>query len=129
VVFWCTHSEQSEEVKKEYDTAIELEKNVLPILLDSTPVPTSLSVYQWLDFRAVVGPDHQMVNPQPSPKAESDGCLPSLLKLFRFGIKEKETYSYSLVDPFQLMATELSKEIHNRVGVSDISNQPETPAS
>ena len=51
VVFWCHHSEQSSWVKKEYGQAIELGKPVVPVLLDNTPLPSSLAKYQGIDFR------------------------------------------------------------------------------
>lgn len=51
VVFWCSHSAKSEFVKKEYERAILENKDVLPVLLDNTPVEESLARYQWVDFR------------------------------------------------------------------------------
>ena len=51
VVFWCAHSAGSDAVKLEYKTAIELNKDVVPILLDDTALNDELREYQWIDFR------------------------------------------------------------------------------
>lgn len=61
VIFWCHHSCASEEVTWEYEKAIDYKKNVLPLLLDSTPLPQKLLAYQWLDFRAVIGLRHEII--------------------------------------------------------------------
>jgi TIR domain len=45
VVFWCDHASRSDEVCEEWRTAIEQEKDVLPLLLDATPLPRS-----WVTF-------------------------------------------------------------------------------
>jgi hypothetical protein len=58
VVFWCRHSSRSAEVRREYAAAITAGKNVLPVLLDSTPVPENLSEFQWVDFRELAGDGH-----------------------------------------------------------------------
>lgn len=58
VVFWCNHSGQSAEVQKEYAAAIAAGKDLLPVLLDSYPVPDDLAEFQWIDFREIVGPAH-----------------------------------------------------------------------
>jgi hypothetical protein len=75
VVFWCTHSNQSAEVESEYRSAIEARKDVLPVLLDSTPVPPALDQYQWIDFRELGRGRHSMEDvpaARPSaPKARS----------------------------------------------------------
>jgi TIR domain len=51
VVFWCLHSSESPQVESEYQSAVQAQKDVLPVLLDSTPVPAVLSEFQWIDFR------------------------------------------------------------------------------
>ncbi len=50
VVFWCTHSAQSEYVKKEYERAIKDNKDVMPIILDGSKLPEGLSAYQGIDM-------------------------------------------------------------------------------
>jgi hypothetical protein len=54
IVFWSAAAAASGEVRKEYLAAVELGKDVLPLLLDDTPLPAELAVYQWLDFRDFV---------------------------------------------------------------------------
>jgi hypothetical protein len=51
VLFWCAHAKNSREVKAEYEKAISSQKQLMPVLLDSTPLPDALSRYQWADFR------------------------------------------------------------------------------
>lgn len=51
VVFWCEHSSKSDFVKKEYEFAVDAEKDVMPLLMDDTEMPVSLKAYQWVDFR------------------------------------------------------------------------------
>lgn len=59
VVFWCEHSQASEEVTREYHKAVECEKAILPVLLDSTPLPIELTHYQFLDFQKALGKKHR----------------------------------------------------------------------
>jgi len=60
-VFWCRHSAASREVQKEYEKAIQLQKDILPVLLDDTPLPKALADYQWVDLRVVIGPQHESI--------------------------------------------------------------------
>ncbi len=57
-LFWCAHSSKSSEVEWEYKSALELGKRLLPILLDSTPLPPMLAVWQAIDFRPLSGKTH-----------------------------------------------------------------------
>lgn len=68
VVFWCRHAFRSNEVSTEWKAAIEQEKDLLPLLLDATPLPSELSNFQWIDFRATVGTNHGAID---SPAAEA----------------------------------------------------------
>jgi len=52
LVFWCAHSSTSREVDWEYQTAIGAGKEIVPILLDGTPLPQSLANFQWVDLTA-----------------------------------------------------------------------------
>jgi len=61
VLFWCYHSSRSVEVKKEYELALSTGKDVLPVLLDATPLPKELDEYQWVDFREFVGLGHRFL--------------------------------------------------------------------
>jgi hypothetical protein len=51
VVIWCVHADKSEWVKKESELAATLNKTLIPVILDATPLPDYLSKYQWIDFR------------------------------------------------------------------------------
>jgi TIR domain len=59
VLFWCHHSSRSAEVRKEYESALLTGKDVLPVLLDATPLPKELNEFQWVDFRQFVGLGHR----------------------------------------------------------------------
>ena len=61
VLFWCMHSSESSEVEAEYQAAVAAEKDILPVLLDSTPLQYGLDEYQWIDFRELVGGQHAQV--------------------------------------------------------------------
>jgi TIR domain-containing protein len=62
ILFWCVHSSKSDEVQAEYQLAIQSQKDVLPVLLDDTPLPDALAAYQWIDFR-IAGHQAQMHSP------------------------------------------------------------------
>lgn len=61
VVFWCDHASRSDEMSKEWKVAIQQEKDLLPLLLDATPLPPELGEFQWIDFRGTVGPNHSSI--------------------------------------------------------------------
>lgn len=73
VVFWCDHARSSDEVTKEWTTALELDKDLLPLLLDATPLPPALNEYQWIDFQEIIGSTH--ANPRREKTSDE---LPSL---------------------------------------------------
>jgi TIR domain len=56
LVFWSSNSSTSEEVEKEWKLALDLGKRVIPVVLDSTPLPPDLEEIQAIDLRAVVKP-------------------------------------------------------------------------
>jgi hypothetical protein len=62
VIFWCDHASRSDEVAKEWKAAIEQQKDLLPLLLDATPLPSELGEFQWIDFRETVGPHHGSIS-------------------------------------------------------------------
>jgi TIR domain len=62
VVFWCTHSSRSNAVSQEWQAAIEQKKDLLPLLLDPTPLPPQLAEFQWIDFRGTVGASHSSMD-------------------------------------------------------------------
>jgi|GEM_PF-2722615 len=51
IVFWCEHAARSPHVKEEYEVAVEENKNILPLILDDTVLPTPLDDYQGIDLR------------------------------------------------------------------------------
>jgi len=63
VIFWCHHSSLSEEVEKEFRTAITLNKDILPLLLDMTPLPPELAEFQYIDFREFFFDGHSVTEP------------------------------------------------------------------
>jgi hypothetical protein len=59
VVFWSAAAADSKAVAAEYIRALQLGKDIVPVLLDDTPVPSDLAQYQWLDFREFVWEGHK----------------------------------------------------------------------
>jgi len=51
VIFWCGHAADSDYVQKEWSFALDNKKRIIPVLLDSTHLPSKLKRFQWLDFR------------------------------------------------------------------------------
>ena len=78
VVFWCDHARRSDEVSKEWNAAIEQDKDLLPVLLDATPLPASLDEFQWIDFRGTVGANHSSIG-----SSDYDGNSSALSKQSR----------------------------------------------
>jgi hypothetical protein len=68
LLFWCHHSNTSYEVRKEFAAALEQGKDVLPLLLDGTPLPGKLADHRYIDFRAGVAGIHEV-----SPEREEPG--------------------------------------------------------
>lgn len=62
VVFWCSHSDSSHEVRREYQAAIRADKDLLPVLLDDTPLPDDLGEFHGVDFRGVAAHDDLYLN-------------------------------------------------------------------
>jgi hypothetical protein len=58
VVFWCRHAAGSKYVREEYEAAMAKGKDVLPLLIDDTPLPPSLADFQCIDFRTSIGSSH-----------------------------------------------------------------------
>ncbi len=67
-IFWCAHSANSGEVRKEWERAIFLRKDIVPVLLDDTPLPGNLAEYQWVDLRVVIGKHEDVVEQTLSRK-------------------------------------------------------------
>jgi hypothetical protein len=54
LVFWSVASSDSKAVEGEYRSAIDQGKDIVPVLLDDTPLSAVLSEYQWIDLRPVL---------------------------------------------------------------------------
>jgi hypothetical protein len=67
LVFWCYHSAASSAVKREYKRAIQLNKRVIPIILDSTDLPAQLSKFQWIDLRQMLPNHNSLVEDEVEP--------------------------------------------------------------
>jgi TIR domain len=50
VIIWCWHASESEWLIKEARMALDLNKEVIPVLLDRTPLPPYLEAFQWIDL-------------------------------------------------------------------------------
>ena len=72
LVLWCHHSQTSYEVRKEFALALEQGKDVLPLLLDETPLPSKLAHLRHIDFGARVGVLHEGSLEQEAPGQLSD---------------------------------------------------------
>jgi hypothetical protein len=59
VVFWCFHSSESAEVRHEWQTAAGRDCDILPVLLDDTPLDSELAAYQWVDMRPLAAAAHE----------------------------------------------------------------------
>jgi hypothetical protein len=57
-LFWCAHSASSVEVKKEWESGLQLDKDFVPVILDATPVPSRLAEFQFVDMREAARRTH-----------------------------------------------------------------------
>ena len=84
IVFWCHHSAGSEYVKKEYETAIEQKKDILPLLLDDCELAAPLAKYQWIDLRTAIFHRKKRQKPEiqatttMAPRAPTMGSPPGM---------------------------------------------------
>lgn len=67
LVLWSENAARSAEVRKEYLSAIDLGKDVAPVLLDSTPLPAELAPNMWVDLRGVWPHPQPPTAPRPAP--------------------------------------------------------------
>ena len=109
LVFWCHHSHTSYEVRKEFALALELGKDVLPLLLDGTPLPSKLADRRYIDFRARVGVIHE-----GSPEQEGSGELAERAEVDRLIASDlSRQYEDLLV---MSLAREIETELASRLG-------------
>jgi len=51
IIFWCEHSLKSDFVKKEYSIAVDKKKVIIPVMLDDSPMESTLAKFQGVDLR------------------------------------------------------------------------------
>ncbi|MDM0050609.1 type VI secretion system-associated FHA domain protein TagH [Variovorax sp. J22R115] len=62
VLFWCEHSKNSLQVQREYEAALAHGKRLVPVLLDETPLPMTLTEHQWIDFTWLATATHPSIS-------------------------------------------------------------------
>ena len=60
-VFWSEHAKNSKWVKIEYQTALQLGRPTIPVLLDRTPLPESLAGIQGVDLCSLTSQGHSQL--------------------------------------------------------------------
>ena len=109
LVFWCHHSNTSYEVRKEFALALQQGKDVLPLLLDGTPLPSKLADRRAIDFRARIGVMHE-----GSPDQEEPGDLAGQEEADRLIASDiSRQYEELLV---MSLAREIETELASRLG-------------
>jgi len=53
-VFWCHHSNASDQVRREFSYALARDKQVVPVLLDDTPLADELAPIHGIDLRGAI---------------------------------------------------------------------------
>jgi hypothetical protein len=83
VVFWSLAASQSSAVADECSMAIGFEKDVVPVLLDGTPLSTRLQPYEWVDLQPMI----LAAAGRKTPNRQSllGAALSALGGLFKFG--------------------------------------------
>lgn len=62
-VFWCSHASASSQVEREFIYAQQRGRRVVPVLLDNTALPKSLSPVHGVDLRGIVRHTHPLIQP------------------------------------------------------------------
>ena len=72
LVFWCEHSSESTEVRREWRQAVDAGKRVIPVMLDETPLDEVLARFNGIPLQGVVR--HRASEPPPTaPSPPSPG--------------------------------------------------------
>jgi hypothetical protein len=66
VVIWCSHAKESRHVERETTVAVTEKKKVIPVVIDSTPLPDRLKQFQWVDFSSFMRHED---TPRPQKRA------------------------------------------------------------
>jgi hypothetical protein len=69
LVFWSAAAEGSSEVKAEYELAMSLRRDVIPVALDSTAFPPALAQFNGLSLAELFGVRDLVVDPLPALEA------------------------------------------------------------
>jgi hypothetical protein len=86
-VFWCDHSAQSLQVRREFTYALTRNKRVVPVLLDDTALAPELVMIHGIDLRRAIHHDSDRPLPEaPSPRAAARPALSILGVLVALGI-------------------------------------------
>ena len=111
LVFWCNHSQASKEVQKELELAIISGKDVVPTLLDDTPMAPQLSEFQFVDLRSIF-PRHFAGPNDPTTRGRLRDDAAEMLRhrLFSFS---KDEYNKQ-PDDFTLAAALLWSHLQER---------------
>jgi hypothetical protein len=75
-VFWCWHSANSEQVRRELTYALSRQKRVVPVLLDSTALSLELASIHGIDLRAAVVHPPSVLH-QPENRVHSRRAMPT----------------------------------------------------
>jgi TIR domain len=54
IIIWCSHSSKSQWVDEEVQAAVGSVKQVIPVMIDRTPLPNFLAQYQGIDLRGQI---------------------------------------------------------------------------
>jgi hypothetical protein len=113
LVFWSNNAGSSTEVRMEYQRAVELGKEVVPVLLDTTAMPAPLAEYQAIDLRPALAraeQAHSELNRGERGKFDSKDLFAKAEFKVRF------------------IGDELRRQLACRLGMGAVE-QPETGAS
>jgi len=116
LIFWCAHSATSTEVGREVELALEFRKQLIPVLLDDSPLNGLLQDFQAIDMRAFqphVPADEPPEGASPeTPGGGLEHVVPSVLSNF-----PEEAAAY------------LKKRLEEILGIEPLclSGQPNTP--
>ena len=62
IIIWCLHSSKSQWVDEEVQTAVGSVKQVIPVMIDRTPLPDFLAQYQGIDLhRQIIHSENHLV--------------------------------------------------------------------
>ena len=81
IIIWCSHSRESQWVDEEVQAAVGSVKQVIPVMIDRTPLPDFLAQYQGIDLRRQI--IHSENRPVRAWKMTSSVIFPILVWAWR----------------------------------------------